>query len=332
MANQWEKTPWMIGGVLRNVPHSAGIARLLSYAAFAGEEGIVGSLDLEVAAQAVPTGSVRVFPGACSILNRASGGQYEAYAGRLPAADTVTIAPTGGSARTDLIIARVENPFIAGEPYAVPSQADIDAGVAEFIKTVVISGVPAGTRSAREVGGGAYSAIALARVAVPASTATITQAMITDLRQMTNVRTDRGISILIPTGADNLSSAAFIRWPDVAQQPVDVPPWATDVLVRAIISGATVAAGQFVGQMHADLGNGAATSADTAINTQTATGTDRITLIAGGTMKVPVALRGTTQTVKMMTKKTSGVNIGADGHTMVSLEVEFTQNPGSNLS
>lgn len=335
MANQWEKTPWMIGGINRSVPHSAGIARLLSYAAFGGEEGIVGALDLEVTAQAAPNGTVKVYPGACSIINRASGDAYEAYAARLPAADTVTIAPTGGASRTDLIIARVENPFEAGEPYAVPSQADIDAGVAEFVRTVVVSNVDPAIKSAREVSGGAYSAIALAKITIPASTATITQAMITDLRQMTNVRTDRGMSIFNPAGSggDTLSSGAYSRWPDLASQSVDIPPWATDVLIRAFVTGAVITNGQFLGDFRGNLASGAAVTPSTSVNTPTASGTDRVTVIGGGSMKVPAALRGTTQNIKMEARKTSGAsNLVADTHTLVSLEVEFSQSPGSNLS
>lgn len=328
-----DPVPWMVSG---GIEHSVNVARLLSYAAFNGEEGIIGPRDLEVRELAVPGASVRVFPGACSIFNRAVGAKYEAYAARFPTETEVAIAATGsGGGRTDLIVARVENPYEPGEPWDEPSSEAIADGTAQFVFPRVISGVPAGTKTVAELGLG-YSAIPLARVTLPASTGTVLQSHITDLRKLTAVRRHETFNIIAPVAAQALTSATFVNWPSIMNLDVDIPEWATHVQFRALLGGVVWGAGTGVrnanGDLRIEINNEIFTQA-TAYNLSTDTGTDRVTLMAGSPgVAIPAAMRGTTQSVRVEGRKTSGnSNLQVDAAAMLSLEVKFTQQPESNL-
>lgn len=93
----------------------------------------------------------------------------------------VAIAATGSAGgRSDLIVAQVEDPNMAGEPWQTPT----NPAVGPYIFTRVIPNVPAGTTSLRPLGYSGRSAIVLARVDLPASTGTVTASMITDLREL----------------------------------------------------------------------------------------------------------------------------------------------------
>lgn len=236
MAN-WDPVPWFVGG---GALHSAEVARLVAYMAFNGNEGIVEAPDLAVRELAVPGSAVRVMPGACAIHNRAVGGEYQAYAGRLPTQDQVSIGATDSSGpRSDLIVAQAENPHIPGEPYQQPA----DPTVGPYIFTRVIPDVPSTTRSVRELVTADYnpSAITLARVDMPVSTATVAQSYITPLRFMANPRRlqlQRIINLGSVYNPDALQSTTYEVFPDDAYWWIDpIPPWAVRCQLFATISG-----------------------------------------------------------------------------------------------
>ena len=136
----WDSTPWAIGGGAHN---SVEVARLATFAATGGSEGIVTPDSLKVDATAVVSAAVQVGKGSCLILNRSLLGEEQTYAARKTAVDTIAVPGTGGSgARSDLIIARVEDPQYA------PWQAPPDPVSAQYIFTRRIAGVPAGTETA----------------------------------------------------------------------------------------------------------------------------------------------------------------------------------------
>ncbi len=229
----WDSVPWFIGG---GAQHSPEVARLLAYAATNGSEGIVSPGDLKVQALAVPGASVRVMPGAGLIRNRATGGTSQTYVARNPIEDVVAIAATGsGAGRSDLIVAQIEDPFMAGEPWQDPT----DPTVGPYIFTRVISNVPAGTTRLQDVAGySGRSAITLARVDIPASTGTITGAMVKDLRNLAMPRQWRE---MIPHGAMATQQLGGVNtwsdWPTAIQAQVRVPDWATDVFMTVSLTG-----------------------------------------------------------------------------------------------
>ncbi|WP_431976089.1 hypothetical protein [Micromonospora haikouensis] len=323
----WDPVPWMVGG---GAQHSPEVARMLAYVAFRGNEGVVGPGDLKVKALGVPGGSVTVDPGACAILCRAAGQLHQAYAGRVATLDTVPISPTTASGgRSDLIIARVEDPWLAGEPWPDPA----DPTVGPYIRSVPIPGVPAGTTSLAQLGLG-YSGIELARIDIPISTAAITQAMIVDLRKITNARRERVVSTTNPGVQYNLTGTEYGtgQWTN-AQPQVWVPPWAVKAIVRTSIGGVAVTVGSAYGGLRTRIGSGG-----TVVTTQ-GTGFDE-TVPSGAvrdrkfwrdvdTVTVPAAMRGTYQTITLQAYKNSGssASVYADTSTSVEMDVEFLEAP-----
>lgn len=181
-----EPVPWAIGG---GAQMSATVARLLAYLGGGGEtEGVAAPTSCAVAAMPTPGASVRVAPGPYLIRNRALAGDYQDYVGMVRSQDVVNVTATSSAGpRSDLVVIRVENPFISGEPWQVPT----DVANGPYVFTRVIENVPADTTSVHALNLG-YTAITLARIDIPASTATITDAMITDLRTVVNPGTGTG--------------------------------------------------------------------------------------------------------------------------------------------
>src|SRR5690606_40000789 len=109
---------WAIDGDVNTaVKHPASVARMLTYAAFEGQDGIIDPTDMRVLALDVPGTSIRVMPGSAAVRNRGNGAPKEMYAVELQgSADVVPVSSTDASGgRSDLVVVRVENPFVPGE-------------------------------------------------------------------------------------------------------------------------------------------------------------------------------------------------------------------------
>jgi hypothetical protein len=319
----WDTVPWFTEG---GAEHSSEVARLLAYAAFGGAQGVVGSADLAVKALSSPAAQVQVRPGACAILNRATGATYQAYAGRLPTSDTVNIGSTGVSARSDLVIARVENPYSYGETWPLPS----DAVTGPYIFTRVVSGVPKTTTSIRQVRPG-DSAITLARIDIPANTAAITQAMITDLRSMVSPRRDRVLYTAFPGGLSTLaySDNQWHAWPSAATWDIDVPSWAVRAKIVLTFAGFRMTKADVFASMQTKFGS--MLGQNTAIDDDQGTGTRRSTIVLADNYAIPAAMRGTTQRLSVqtfMSKSLTG-DVSVDGSTSIVADVEFVESPDS---
>lgn len=320
----WDKTPWAVGG---GALHSVEVARLLAFATSGDREGIITPGDLKVTATAVPGENVQVASGAALILNRSAGGAQQTYIARRPSAeDLVKITATGSSGgRTDLVIAKIE------DPQYPPTQIPPDWTDAQFVFTRVIEGVPAGTKSAKELNLG-YPAIALARIALPANTATITNAMITDLRKVAIPKRQEemfstpstGGPLLTPINA--LTSDVYVDWPKAAKWDVEVPDWATHAFVRAdvvqyVLKGNT----QAVGRARVRFGSvyGATSSYD-----ENYGGTaHRNSIAMASKLAIPASMRGTVQTLSTqgLRSSTGAGYIDADVYTTNIASVTFTQ-------
>lgn len=294
---------------------------MLAFEAVNGNEGIFGMSDLKVSQQTTPTSSVKVAPGACAILSRATGAYAQAYQARMPTTDTpINIAATGGAARSDMIVARIEDPGNSGDGGPWPAAGP-------FISTRVISGVPA-TATTVAATGWNYTAIPLARIDIPAATSGITAAMITDLRFLANPQSDPQIFTVNSGAVVNLTAASFADW--FGSWQVFVPPWAVKAVVWAMVSGArvdrlsTTANGNASGQVRALLG--ATPTQGTAYDFDVVPSAiiSRFTLGLGDTLTVPTAARGTTSTLKLQGYKSSGnQSLYADTATSAVVSVQF---------
>lgn len=241
----WDSIPWFVEGTATGEE----TLRLIASAAVCGGEGIVSPADLLVSALDAPASAVQVAPGAMIAQRRAAaGGGSQAYAARMPTSESVDIEPTSADGpRSDLIIARVEDPF-GGETWPEPE----DPTVGPYVFTRVISDVPAGTTSILDVADD-YTAITLARVDMPASTSAITAGMVTDLRQLARPQTHTFRKYLAGpwTTPDDVGAITdgWDGFPLGATWTEKIPAWATHATVHVIITNllhpnATEARGQ----------------------------------------------------------------------------------------
>jgi hypothetical protein len=287
-----------------NALHDAATMRMLGYISFAGTEGCVGGADLYVQAQTVPDGTIRVAPGAGAIINRAIGEAYQSYAFRNTAQENIDINPTTPSGpRTDLIVVRVENPYLSGEPWSLP--LDLEEG--PYVHFRVIENVTSTVTTVKEVDP-TLSAIAIAKVTIPASTGTITQGMITDLRRLSaGLKEEYDSSTHCDNGQLLLNTqTTFVHFPNQASYNLVVPEWATHMSIYSTIDPAVVYNGTVHG-IHAawrwNIANGALFTAETDLDINTpmtsgGQGDYRTMKSFAGRIVIDPAWRGTSIVVK----------------------------------
>lgn len=285
----WDKTPWFIGN---GAEHSPEVARLVLFASTGGAEGIADSGDLKVLAQGSPGGSVRVMPGAALLVNRSAGGAQQSYGGRNPTEDVVAVAATGtGGGRSDLVIARVEDPQYS------PWQAPGDPTSAQYIFTRVIQNVPAGTTDARALNLG-YPAIALARIDIPAGTGAISQAMIKDVRKLARPRNSRHTLIQTPTAAKAFTTALVDH---LTFGSVDIPTWATHMILRGDLAGIVLRTATSNAEMRVRLG-----AAFTQVTAATEEAGRRLSMLSAGEIFIVPEARGGVRDVAIQVRKSDG--------------------------
>lgn len=287
----WDGVPLMVEG---GAKHNAALVRKLVYAALGGNDGIIRGTDLEVRELAVPGTKVRVFPGVAGIRNIANNAKNELYLGSLFSEDQVDIvATTASGPRSDMICARVENPYISGEPYPDPT----DPAVGPYIKTFVVSNVSS-SAVVPPIGAG-NAVLPLARIDIPASTGTILQSYVADLRYMANVLQESAKLLLPVPGQHTMptSQNTYITWPSppMNTQTVRIPAWATKAIIDGTVCVVNCAPGNAMGDIRA--GIGALRTGAMRYDYDTPTGqADRQNLKFGGSLAIPAAMRGTVQT------------------------------------
>ncbi|RLU86353.1 hypothetical protein CTZ27_25180 [Streptomyces griseocarneus] len=331
----WDSVPWFTEG---GAEHSSEIARVLAYAAFSGAQGIIGGGDLRVRALNTPAPAVQVMPGAAAILNRAPGSTYQAYAARLPIAEEVPIAGTGAAARSDLIVARVENPYSYGETWPQPK----DKANGPYVFTRVISGVPKSTTDVRQVRPG-DSAITLARIDIPPQTSVVTGSMVKSLREMANPRRRRVVRSLQGVWDESkmdevgdIHYPEFEEFPDGANWDLEIPEWASSMTVIATWAQLDQRnEADSYGYLQVGVGGveGQPDSTPMLLKSPTTRyncsfrGGQRYTFVAGGIVNIPAAMRGNVYPFILQGSgdpKRKGL-LEADGGSAVFLDVEFVE-------
>lgn len=250
--------PWYIDDVKQ---HPAKIQRLQTYLSTLGSEGVLGPLDLRPLELTTPGSGIRLTPGGIVIPNRAAGGSYESYSDKSDEDIIVDIEPTTSSGgRSDLVIARVENPYESGGGWIAPADAVNDP----YTKPIVVPNVGTSLVDVHDYNA-IWSAANICRVDIPtADTATITNDMITDLRWMAKLGGGRVIGIIAQefvieiaqgtgswnTGAPQLnpSDTSFIAWPP-ASRNIPVPSWATHVTSTTEVKNAHLIGGDTWGEI-----------------------------------------------------------------------------------
>lgn len=329
-----DPVPWAVGGA----EHSVDVGRQVSYNAADGNEGVVGGTDCEVRALDVAGTAVRVLPGAFNVLNRTPGYSAQMYMGRAIGETVVDVAATGtGEGRSDLVVVEIMDPNLSGSPYQPP----VDLAFGPYVRARVISGVDPSTETVVELGQG-LNAIPLARLDVPASTGTITQAMITDLRTVARPHSLRDIYTYALT-ADEVEnqtavSASGEYWPNLARWDIRVPQWAT----RAKIVGAWVGVLQPPGNVWGRLwvGIGSQTEPNTVTTQQVrydspnATGNSRAYYEVAGEVRIPAEMRGRVQRVGLRAVREGQSSVSAqvavDWASAIKLDIQWQETPDTN--
>ncbi|MGN6037257.1 hypothetical protein ACP6NG_17955 [Brevibacterium casei] len=226
--------PWAITG-----PEiTAATARQIAYQASGGSSGVAGSRDLLVRATSTPSNSVEVLPGSYVVKN--INAAYQSYSGRNVGAELVEIPASGSSgSRTWYIGVELDDGDYSGNTLVSAEQVD----TFEYAKFAVRGSLTATKKTF----------LPLAKITVPANTATITNAMITSLRELSNPRFKDewfprptvnkdivGYSHDLRArrkGSDHLRGEQF---PDSAHGgsfDVECPTWATRMLVSVQWTG-----------------------------------------------------------------------------------------------
>lgn len=312
-----DSVPWFIGG---GAEHSPAVARMLAYAATSGATGVVSPGDLKVTALPTPGASVRVAPGGAVMLNRYPGAPNQSYTARNATATDVAVTATGSSGgATRFLILRVDDPEFGG---AVPA----DRVNGPYVRLVWVNSIT----------NLAYPFVALAKLVQPANTATITNAMLTDLREVANPRTGRVQRMTrgIPTTDLTTQLPNFQNWPHYVPD-IDIPEWATHVQATLQVFGVGVINAATLGDWELVIGWAPGPTLISDMSTfdlnQFGTAANPMRVPAMGLIidkPIPVAMRGTKQTIRGRGGRTLASGTGflrSDHQTQIVFDVWFME-------
>jgi hypothetical protein len=274
---------------------SGNFLRLMLQSATNGAQGVIGATDCQVLPTTpTPTAGIVITSGAALVAGAETPFQGSYFGYNVGNDTTLSIAATGGSARSDMIVVRAEDPTWSGSPWG-------GSPAAQILFPRVISGVS----SSATVPPGGISAIPLARIDVPASTSAITAAMIHDLRQVSNPQ--RIMSMLAVAGSGSNSwgiTTTAIQWPTGASWTVPIPSWATQMVVMWAVNELTYhqVGGALKGWVWPVIGSSVTApvvaTPQTLVNMNSSSGPGRHSISGGGSVAIPASIRGTNQTLQ----------------------------------
>ncbi|GAA0972671.1 hypothetical protein Q7689_00260 [Nocardiopsis tropica] len=326
-----EMDSWAVEGA----QSSSRIARLQLQSGTASRNGVVDSSHLQILPLTVPGTSVRATSGGATILGAEASFQGSYFAFNVGDAE-IAVSPTGsGGGRSDLVILRVEDPNISGTPWT----HDVTTDPVYYFRVIegvdpTTTDVPPGT-----------TGVALARLDIPANTATITSGMITDVRQMANPKRLRELRVQrgqgLEDGRDDHAdfTSDFERWPQ-HDWTVTIPEWATQVQVRAdwlnVMYPAPIdgTGGNYDarGQVRVGLvgsGGNVINTAATAFNFNATSASNgyRCSIGLAAQMNVPTAMRGMACDLRMYAKSDADRirYLVADGWANFAVDLEFRE-------
>jgi hypothetical protein len=303
--------------LVNGATHSAQQFRMLVRDLARGSEGITEGDDLKVTQLSTPGSSVQVGSGSGTVRGRMNAFQGH-YAACNIGSTTVPIAATGGSGRSDMVILRVEDPEYEGSLNPVVDQ------IAYF---QVISNV---SSSATTIPDG-RTGIPLARIDIPASTSTITTAMIKDIRTIANPRRDSRLLTQSPASLSaeiTGTSSTFAYFTTAAGWNIAIPSWASTARIRVDYAGLRLTTGNIFGYVRATFG-ASLTLQSTIVDDNQGTATRRVPMLVADTLTIPDTYRGTTQLLRPQAAGGTG-NAGrftVDSSSTFVTQVEFEEGP-----
>lgn len=230
------KTPSAIDGA----PLTSSLLRRAQYASI-GAEGIVLRGDLKVSQLDVPGIGVNVAPGVAVLLNKYQADPNEAYVVSNPGVHTVPsveMPAPAASAKSYILAIVIGDPDFSQAGHPFMTSEDPPEGEEEtfdYVRLVFVE-VASGATSLATT----YPALPLARIDIPASTSTITNAMITDLRSLARPRNKLEMNVATG-GAASLTTLytapTWQRFPNVGGLQTRIPTWAKTAKVVATVEG-----------------------------------------------------------------------------------------------
>ncbi len=302
--------------LVNGATHPAEVFRMLVRDLSLGSEGITQGDDLKVTQMPTPGGGVQIADGSGIIRGRANTFQGS-YAACNVGAATIEIAPTAGTPRSDLVILRVEDPQYEGT---------LNPAVDPVTYFQVISNVSSSTTAIPD----GRTGIPLARIDIPASTATITDAMVVDVRKIANPRRERRQWTQTPSASSTAiggTASTYSYFSTAAGWNIPVPSWASTARIRLDIGGLRLASGAVFGDISATYGAFLIVEAVGVDDNQTAT--RRYAHLMGDTLAIPPLYRGTTQLLRARARCFPGNagNMSVDTASTLIADVEFEEAP-----
>ncbi|QLJ06744.1 hypothetical protein HZZ00_37565 (plasmid) [Streptomyces sp. NEAU-sy36] len=296
--------------------HSAQQFRMLVRDLARSAEGITEGDDLKVTQRDTPGAGVVIGDGSGVIQGRANAFQGHYSICNIGSID-VPIAATGSTPRSDMVIIRVEDPEYEGS---------LNPAVDQIVYPQVISNV---SSSATAIPDG-RTGIPLARIDIPASTSTITTAMITDLRKVANPRSQRTLLTQSPTALStdiSGTSGAFTNFSTAPGWSVTIPTWATKAVLSLAVGQIRYNTAAYFGQIRATFGPSLTVQPVNLDDNQS--GIRRGTVVLGDTLTIPWNYPGTTQTLRFQACGLSPNpgKVGVDGSTTLIADITFSEAP-----
>lgn len=221
-------------------PVPAHLAREQLWLASGGQTGVIGPESCEVVAQENPDGTVRILPGGFSIAAtspRAAIGYtsapWQSYGRSLYDPVTVEISPTSSAGgRTDVVGIVIHDPDFEGLELEGEELA-----AHQFWRPHVVQNAGNNATRPEHFASLRRPFLPLAQIRIPASTGTITDAMIHDIRFLAVARThaEELIQDLSETSHRSIP-ASQTAWTTVASfEGIQQPQWATIVKVAMML-------------------------------------------------------------------------------------------------
>lgn len=289
----------------------ASMARRMTHAVSGGANGIIAPGDLKVTALSTAGGAVQIARGGAICRARTTGAhEDESYVIAQDSAYTLPVPATGGTARTEYIIARVMDWHFTGDP--APANPTT-ALYWEFTRVSTLTGITT-------------PYVPLAKLTIPANTSAITNGMITNLRELALPRRAMAMGFYHPTTMTVFTTS----YKTVGTINIEVPEWATYMRFKGDFDGIGVLGGWAQGSVsiltlsQASQATAYKVEGDSNFTVRTSTA-------SVGHVNIPPAARGTIVPFEFRARATqvgpasATVTPRVDGHSSLTLLVEFEE-------
>lgn len=317
--------PWATSGGADGqggAENSVELARVGMYAGTGAATGIIEPGDFKVSALPVPGAAVRASKGTGSIKSTYPGVFGQSYAVQEQSHEDIPVAATGssGGAKKYVYVLIEDTQYLGQAPDSVEHGPYNDY----HVTTTLPQNEP-------------Y--LLLAEINQPKSTATITNAMITDRREIAVPKTKPELrtyallaedtETLATVGSDNSTGETWPRQADTVQEPILIPDWATRVRIVQTWAGVLSPASRTTGRVWLQIGgDGNPNNVKTQTVKYASGPTDSRDPIIVADMKwIPPELRGTRQKFIPRGNRESGSGgvMTLDGASAIVTQLEFLQ-------